>query len=207
MSKKPLLFLILILLLAACAPQPAPANTTVPPATELPSETPTPLPPTTIPTETITPRADGCPSETAELKLLVNAEEGYCLLYPADDVFVPLRFVVINPDRRTADTLGAAWVDIMVEPANGRTAGQAADEQIVAAGEGFNITRQETLVDGVPAIVVDGLPGVDSIRKVFIVSNDRLYILNFMPWFPNPNEVTRLDELFKTIMDTMHFLP
>ena len=207
MFKKQLFILTLILLLAACAPQPAPANTTVPPATELPSETPTPLPPTTIPTETITPRADGCPSETADLKLLVNVEEGYCLLYPADDVFVPLRFVVINPDRRTADTPGASWVDIMMEPANGRTAGQAADEQIVAAGEGFNITRQETLVDGVPAIVVDGLPGVDSIRKVFIVSNDRLYTLHFMPWYPNPNEVTRLDELFKTIMDTMYFLP
>jgi hypothetical protein len=166
-----------------------------------------PLPPTTIPTETVTPRADGCPSETADLKLLVNVEEGYCLLYPADDVAVPLRFIVINPDRRTADTPGAAWVDIMVEPANGRAAAQVADEQIAAAGEGFNITSQETLVDGVPAIVVDGLPGVDSIRKVFIVSNDRLYILHFMPWFPNPNATTRLDELYKTIMDTMHFLP
>ncbi len=205
MFKKPLFILTLILLLSACATQPAPANTS--PATELSSETPTPLPPTTIPTETIAPRADGCPSETADLKLLVNIEEGYCLLYPADDVFVPLRFVVINPERRTADTPGAAWVDIMVEDATGRTAAQVADAKIAEWGEGFNITREETLVDGVPAVVVDGLPGVDSVRVVFIVSNDRLYALHFMPWFPNPNEVTRLDELYKTIMDTLHFLP
>ena len=207
MFKKQLLFLTLILLLAACAPQPTPAITPVPPATEMPTETPTVLPPTTTPTETVTPRADGCPSEAAELKLLVNAEEGYCLLYPADDVFVPLRFIVINTDRKTADTPGAAWVDIMVEPANGLTAAQVADAKIAEWGEGFNITRAETLVDGVPAIVVDGLPGVDSSREVFIVSNDRLYRLIFMPWFPNPNEVTRMDELYKAIMDTMHFLP
>jgi len=207
MLKKQFFFLTAILFLAACVQQPTPDTILAIPTTELPSETPTILPPTTVPTETITPRADGCPSETTGLKLLVNAEDGYCLLYPADDVFVPLRFIVINPDRRTADTPGAAWVDIMVESANGRTSGQAADEQIAAAGEGFNITRQETLVNGVPAVVVDGLPGVDSIRKVFVISNDRLYTLNFMPWFPNPNEVTRLDELFKTVMDTMHFLP
>lgn len=207
MFKKQYLFLTFIILLAACAPRPTPANTPVPPATEILSETPTPLPPTAIPTETITPRADGCPSETADLKLLVNVDDGYCLLYPADDVFVPLRTIAINTERRTADTPGAAWVDILVEPANGRTAVQSADEQIAAVGEGFNITRQDALVDGVPAVIVDGLPFVDSVRKVFIVSHDRLYILNFMPWFPNPNEVTRLDELFKTIMDTMHFLP
>ncbi|MBI5935473.1 MAG: hypothetical protein HY867_17355 [Chloroflexi bacterium] len=205
MFNKPLFILTLILLLSACATQPVPANTS--PATELPSETPPHLSPTALPTETIMPRADGCPSETADLKLLVNVEEGYCLLYPADDVFVPLRFVVINTDRKTADTPGAAWVDIMVEPANGLTAAQVADAKIAEWGEGFNITREETLVDGVPAVVVDGLPGVDSVRVVFIVSNDRLYALHFMPWFPNPNEVTRLDELYKTVMDTMHFLP
>jgi len=207
MIKKQLSFLTLILFLAACAPTPQPTEgISVPPATEILTETPPP-PPTALPTETVTPRADGCPSETAELKLLVNAEDGYCLLYPADDVFVPLRFVVINPDRRTADTPGAAWADIMVEPANGQTAAQIVDAQIGQWGEGFNITRTEVLLDGQQAFVVDGLPATDSSRQVFVVNNDRLYRLVFMPWFPNPNEVTRLDELYKTIMDTMHFLP
>ena len=201
MIKKQLLFLTLILALAACAPSPqsTPDNILVPAPTEVASETPT------IPL--LTPRADGCPAETADLKLLVKAEEGYCLLYPADDVVVPLRFIVINTARATADTPGAAWVDIMVESVDGRTAAQAADAKIAEWGEGFNITRQDVIVDGVPAVVVDGLPGVDSNRVVFIVSKDRLYALYFMPWFPNPNETTRLEELYKTIMDTMHFLP
>ncbi len=211
MLKKQLFFLILtlILLLAACTPtpQPTPDNIIVPPATEFLTETPPPLPLAALPTETVTPRADGCPSETAELKLLVNAEDGYCLLYPADDVFVPLRFVVINPDRRTADTPGAAWVDIMVEPAYGQTAAQIVDAQIGQWGEGFNITRAEIMLDGQQAFIVDGLPATDSTRQVFVVNKDRLYRLVFMPWFPNPNEVTRLDELYKAIMDTMHFLP
>jgi len=197
MYKKQLLFPILILvMLAACAPatQSTPDNILVPAPTEIPSQTPAP-------------RADGCPAETADLKLLVKAEEGYCLLYPADDVVVPLRFIVINTARKTADTPGAAWVDIMVESADGRTAAQVADAKMAEWGEGFNITREDALVDGVPAVVVDGLPGTDSNRVVLIVSNDRLYTLVFMPWFPNPNETTRLEELYKAIMDTLHFLP
>lgn len=199
--KKQLLFLALIMALAACAPAPlsTPDNILVPAPTEVASEIPI------IPSPT--PRADGCPTETADLKLLVKAEEGYCLLYPEDDVVVPLRFIVINTDRKTADTPGAAWVDIIVEPAAGRTAAQVADAKIAEAGEGFNIIRQDILVDGVPAVVVDGLPGTDSNRVVFIVNHDRLYSLHFLPWFPNPNETTRLEELYKVIMETMHFLP
>lgn len=164
----------------------------------------TPIP--TIPT------ADACPTETAELKLLMNAEDGYCFLYPADDTELPFpaqlrRFVVINPASATADTPGDAWVDIAVEAAVNRTAAQVADSQIAAAGEGYNITRSEILVGGMQAIMVDGLPGPDPWRKVFIVSNDRLYTLNFMPWAPSADNSTPLEKLYSTVIETLHFLP
>ncbi len=59
------------------------------------------------------------------------------------------------------------------------------------------------------AVVVDGLPGPDPSRRVFIASNDRLYTLTFMPWAPSndSSQPTPLENLYTTIMDTIHFLP
>lgn len=150
---------------------------------------------------------DTCPTETVDAKLLANAAEGYCLLYPAADAVVPPRSIVINPTSATADTPGAAWVDISVEAASGRTATQVADEQIAAAGTGFNITQSERLVDGKQAIVVDGLPGPDPWRKVFIVANARLYTLSFLPWITNADSATPIETLYDTVIDTLHFTP
>ncbi len=148
-----------------------------------------------------------CPAELEGTKLLINPDAGYCLLVPAqDDTTIP-GYVVINPLSRTADTPGDAWVSIAIEAAAGRTAAQIAEEQIAAVGAGFNIRRSEFLVDGEPAIVVDGLPNVDSSRKVLIVHNDRLYTLLFMPWFPDAVQPTPLENLFGMVMDSLRFLP
>lgn len=184
MEKKQLLFPALIIMLAAQLGCVSVSNL----ATQSPPEGP-------------------CPAETADLKLLTRADEGYCLLYPADDSLLPPQTIVINPASATADTPGDAWVDISVEAASGRSAAQAADGQITAAGEGFNITRNEIRVDGNQAIVVDGLPGPDPWRKVFIVSNDRLYTLSFLPWTPNVNAFPSLEKLYATVIDSLHFLP
>ncbi|HEY6074908.1 MAG TPA: hypothetical protein VIV15_16400, partial [Anaerolineales bacterium] len=105
------------------------------------------------------------------------------------------------------DIPGDAWVNFMVEPAAGRTAAQAADAEIADQIPGLNITRSETTMDGAPAVVVDGLSSFDSVRKVYIVMNDRLYILWFMPWFPNASAPTLLDKLYDTVMGSIHFYP
>jgi hypothetical protein len=133
--------------------------------------------------------------------------DGYCLLYPAGDTALPPRLIVINPTNAPGDQPGDAWLDISVEAAANRTAAQVADGQIAAAGQGFNITRSEILVDGKPAVVVDGLPGPDPWRKVYIVNNERLYTLSFLPWSPNPNAPTPLEKLYTMVIDTLRFLP
>ncbi|MFN8443727.1 MAG: hypothetical protein U0175_23315 [Caldilineaceae bacterium] len=89
-----------------------------------------------------------CPTESAEMRLLTNIEDGYCLLYPAEDAVVPPRFIVIHPANASADTLGDAWVELSVEAVTGRSAAQVAALQIAAAGKGFNIIQREILVDG-----------------------------------------------------------
>jgi hypothetical protein len=148
-----------------------------------------------------------CPTPTSETKLLTNADDGYCLLHPAEYSTSLPDYIVINPVSGQVEAIGEAWLYIAISPASGRTAAQIADEQIAALGEGFNITRFEVDVDGEQAVVVDGLPARDSARYVFIVNNDRLFNLIFMPWYPNAAEPTALENLYTMTMDTLHFLP
>src|SRR5215208_3025279 len=174
MKKGLLIYPIIIFVLFACSP---------PVQTSLPTNT---LQPTlaSVATETpdSSPSTGACPSETADLKLFKNADDGYCLLYPAEDTSTPPYLIIINPNGMPGDVPGDAWVQISAEGASGRTVEQVADEQIAAAGAGFNITLDQIVMDGKQAVVVDGLPGPDSWRKVFIVANDHLYTLFFLPW-------------------------
>lgn len=187
MKTRQMLKLILILLIAAlaqaaCAPTP----------TEVASAEPT---------------ATVAATAAAETKLLTNAEDGYSLLYPADDVADMPGWVVINPITSPGDMAGDAWLYIQVQDAAGKSAAQIVDEQVASLGEGFNITRVDAQVGGEPAIAVDGIPGQDSNRQVFIVHNGRLYNLTFAPWSPNAPEQARLEDLYTVVMDSFQFLP
>jgi|CXWL01.1.fsa_nt_gi hypothetical protein len=154
--------------------------------------------------------ADACPAPASDIKLFTNAEDGYCLLYPAEYSTALPNHIVINPAVGPGDVLGDAWASINVESADGLTAAQFADEEIAFAGPGLNIQRTEAKVDGEKAVIVDGLPGQDAMRKVFIVHGDRVYTLTFQPWLANARDLgqpTPLGELYTTIMRTLHFLP
>ena len=154
--------------------------------------------------------ANSCPIPTTVTKLLTNAEDGYCLLYPAEYSTSVPHYIIVNPISAPGDVPGDAWVSIYTESAEGRTADQVAMEEIEAVGPGFNITSNEVPVEGETAIVIDGLPGQDSNRKVLIVHNDRLYTFIFEPWYPGSQgaeQSTPLEGLFEMIMDSIHFLP
>jgi hypothetical protein len=150
-----------------------------------------------------------CPSETADLKLFMNADDGYCFLYPMANTTLPPYMVVIHPNGISGGDFlpGDALVRVSMEAASGRTAAQVADEKIAEAGEGFNITRSEILMDGRQAIVVDGLPAQDPSREVFIVDNDRLYILFFEPWAPTADGFPELESLYSSVIASFHVLP
>jgi hypothetical protein len=152
---------------------------------------------------------DACPSETADLKLFMNAKAGYCFLYPMANTAFPPNMVVIHPNGISGGDFlpGDALVIVSMEAASGHTAAQVADEKIAAAGEGFNITRSEILIDGKQAIVVDGLPAQDPSREVFIVDNDRLYILFFEPWAPTADWFSEFEKLYSSVIASFHVLP
>ena len=148
--------------------------------------------------------ADGCPiAQTGDALAYRNDENRYCLLYPQSFVVMPPRFIVFNPTNSPGDVLGDAVVDIQVEPANERTADRAASDAISVVGEGFNIRMEQVVLDDTSAFVIDGIPGQDPMRNVYVVSHDRLYTITFMPWGNNPE----LETAYELIMKTLHFLP
>ena len=153
--------------------------------------------------------AGACPSETADLKLFMNAEAGYCFLYPVKNTAFPPNTVVIHPNGSSGGDFlpGDALVIVSLEAASGQTAAQVADGKIAEAGAGFNIIRSEILIDGKQAIVVDGLPAQDSSREVFIVDNNRLYILFFEPWAPSAAWFLELENLYSSVIASFHVLP
>jgi hypothetical protein len=190
--------ILLVVLLAACS------QTTDP---SLPVETLSPATASIATEASATATSmDVCPAETADLKLFMNAADGYCFLYPVEDVVSLPYLVIVNPNGVSGGDFlpGDALVQVNMEAASGRTAAQVADGKIAEAGEGFNITRNEILIDGKQAFVVDGLPGQDPWREVFIVGNDRLYTLFFNPWTPNAEWFPELEKLYSSVVESFH---
>jgi hypothetical protein len=151
-----------------------------------------------------------CPMPVTGTKLLTNDTDGYCLLYPETASVNAQHLIVLNPNNNPGDVPGDAWVLIQVEPATGRTAAQVAEAQITAVGQGFNITSFPIQVNGDEAVVVDGLPGQDSNRQLFVVHGDRLYTFSFAPWYPTApttGQATPLEALYTMLTQSLHFLP
>jgi len=201
--KKNLLFSpIIVFILFACSP-----TTPISLVTETRQPTLSPIvteaPATSIST------IGTCPGKTEKLNLFINSNDGYCFLYPIEDAPLPPYVVVINPNGISGGDFlpGDALVMVNVEAASGRTAAQVADGKVAEAGNGFNITRSEIMMDGKQAIVVDGLPGQDPWREVFIVDNDRLYVLFFEPWTPNAEWFSELEKLYSSVIDSFHIFP
>lgn len=193
--------ILLAILLSACSQTiepPAPAATLQPTMAPVIAATPTLSPPT-----------DACPAETADLKLFKNADDGYCFLYPKEDTASPPYMVVINPNGNSGGDFlpGDAVALISLEPASGRTAAQVVAEKTAEAGEDSGVAASEVVIDGKQAFVVDGLPGQDSWRGVFLVDNDRLYILSFFPWEPTADWFSELETLYGAAIASFHVLP
>lgn len=201
MKKIYLLFIGLMFIQAACADVASPTVPAIPVNTVAPTNTVLPVN-----------SSDSCPMETSEFKLMMNALDGYCVLYPASFALIPPNFVVVNPNAvQGGDSLGDSWVMITVEESAGRTAAQVSDELIAAAGSGFVIQRTDFLVDGdKQAVMLDGLPGPDSLRRVTVVNDERLYTFVFMPWTATPDgadQPTPVEYLYTTMMNSIHFIP
>lgn len=147
-------------------------------------------------------------------KLFTDEANGYSVYVPKDyDVSQPNanEVVILAPGQgHPSEERAAAF--ILMEPANGRTADQVVEETKAELGPGFNIPPSTVWgIQGAPgrgtaAYVVDGLPGQDSNRQVFMVYDDLLYRIMFVPDNPTAPAYTQMEDLFGMVINTWHFL-
>lgn len=163
----------------------------------------------TIQPETIRNFEAICFRNTNETRLLINDIYGYCLQYPAEyDVAFP------NPTeitffKNSIFNSSQPNFSITVQPANGMTVEQAAEAVVyVYSVPGLETHQIEIYMDGVKAIVLDGLTGQDPNRQVVVVHNDTLYTLHFTLMSKDQPEVfAQAEDLYKTVTQTFNFHP
>jgi hypothetical protein len=117
--------------------------------------------------------------ETAAIPV-TNMQMDFCFAYPegytlvANDELVE----VTGPYSGSGPEPGLVWVNAI--DAQSCTAQDFANEEVAVAG--LNPPRSTVMLGGEEALVLDGMPGQDALRKVYIVHGSMLYTLNFSPY-------------------------
>jgi hypothetical protein len=184
MNRKHFLFLLIFSLiitglLAACGSTQAASSTSTPAAgTVEPLQTavadvftPTPQVLESTPTQTSM-------NDTAEL--FSSDRLGLCFSYPQGYTQIPYNDTVeiAAPDLPGSDMKGLFWLEI--SDSYNRTAEKIADQDITSVA-GLNPVRWTVTLGGEQAVVLDGMPGQDFQRRVYVVHKQTLYVLAFMP--------------------------
>ncbi len=104
-----------------------------------------------------------------------------------------------------------AGVIINVEPANQRTAEQVVtklvEETLQVMGAGYTGGNTTVLdIEGNQAYAVDGLPGQDVNRRMYIVHNDLLYSFMFVPDSAKAAAYNQMEDMYAMIVNTLHFI-
>lgn len=180
--------LLLSALASGCLASPAAS----PDAGDSPTVEVIPAQPTTDlpPTETVEP--------TQALQLLVRQDLDYCFAFPAGSALLVngTQVEIIWPYDGSGPQPGMVW--IYLEDPQGRSAGEIAQAEVDAFG---GTPPQSTVtLGGEEALVLDGMPGQDPIRKVYIVHNGALFTLNFSPsQAEDPATMDQVNALFDAI--------
>lgn len=135
------------------------------------------------------------------VQTLTNEDHGYSLHYPAG-------YDVLHPNEHDTVIFVGSLLNveqprayITVQGADGRTAGQVADELAGEFDVDLNIQRTSIVIDGEEAAVLDNMPGQDINRQVVVVHNDRLYTLTFVPASEDYGQVyARMKDLYATVI-------
>jgi hypothetical protein len=149
-----------------------------------------------------------CFRNSEETQLLMNFSQGYCLQYPAGYDIVFENEMEIALVKRSVLNPEDPKLIINIEPANGRTVEQVAD-QLVAdyTVPGLEVKRVPLEIDQEQAIRLDGLTGEAINRQVVVLHNDRLYHLTFIPMQGSPDVNAQAEALYNTVIQSFNFRP
>lgn len=139
------------------------------------------------------------PTVTVSTQMVTNETFDYCFVYPQG--FTQQAYnnqvEVVGPHSGQGGlAAGLVWID--VTDAQGRTAQEIADEDVKAFGG--SPKRSTVMLGGEDALVLDGMPGQDLIRKIYIVHDGLLYTLSFSPYQSDKKTVSaQMETLFASV--------
>jgi hypothetical protein len=187
------LVVIGVIVLSACAQEASQSNTAI-----ANGFTPTPQVLESTPVSTSV-------NDTAQF--FSSDELGLCFSYPQGYTQLPDNDTVeiIAPPLPGSELSGLFWLER--SDTYDRTAEVIADQDMTAAGIP-SIGRSFITLDGEPAVVLDGMPGQDFQRRVYVVHDQTLYVLAFMPTRSENKAVSdQLEALYEAVTNSWAWSP
>ena len=108
-----------------------------------------------------------------QLELCFSYPQGYTQIPSGDTVQITAPYL-----PGTGDTNGLFWFEI--SDSNDRTTEEVVDQEMTNM-TGLDVGRWSVTLDGEQALVLDGMPGQELQRRVYVVHEQTLYILGFWP--------------------------
>jgi len=156
------IFFILCVLVSSCS--------TVPPSTPVDADGFTPVPQ----------GLESTPSVNDSSELFSSDQLGLCFSYPREytQISTDDTVEIAAPDIPGSDVKGLFWLEI--SDSDNRTAEVIADQEVTFS-PGLDLDRWTVTLDGEHAVVLDGMPGQELQRRVYVVHQQNLYMLGFWP--------------------------
>src|SRR3990172_7924473 len=119
-------------------------------------------------------------NDTVELFSSDSDRLGFCFSYPQGYTQLPYNdsVEIAAPDLPVSDVKALFWLEI--SDSYNRTAEEIADQDMTYA-TGVDVGRWTVTLGGEQAVVLDGMPGQELKRRVYIVHQQTLYVLAFLP--------------------------
>lgn len=164
--------------------------------------------PSTTPTaDVVTPPPPVTENTPVPLKTFSSDTLSLCFSYPQGFTQLPESgtLEIIGPELPGTDDRGIFWLE--TSGAYDRTAEVIADQELTFAA-GVAVDRSTITLDGEQAVVLDGMPGQDLQRKVYVVHQQTLYVLSFMPTRSENKEVAaQVEALYAAITNSWTWSP
>lgn len=163
--------------------------------------------PTSTPTVSKIEPAQTSVNDTVELASSDSDRLGLCFSYPQGYTQLPENDAVeiVAPDLPGTHTRALFWLEI--SDAYDRTAEKIAEEDLTSAA-GVDVGRWTMTIGGEPAVVLDGMPGQDFQRRVYIVHEQTLYVLAFMPTrSENKTTSDQMEALYNAVTSSWTWSP
>ena len=141
-------------------------------------------------------------SENEPTESFSSEKLGFCFSYPKAYSQIPNNDMVeiVAPDLPGTDAKGLFWIE--TSDSYNRTAEEIADQEMTYA-TGMDVGRWTSTLGGEQAVVLDGMPGQDLQRRMYVVHQQTLFILAFMPTrSENTAESGQMESLYSTVTNS-----